>query len=152
MAIALPIEIHRRRDPAADKRRRTSELAAAGGAGAALGLLVGGMRRRRRSHARPDRQYDEVTLARKVETEIFRPAGAPKGTVDVNVHEDVVELRGVVARAELIRELEDAAAAVEGVGRVENLLHTPGEAARHAPPSTPEEVRGRAAARRSNGA
>jgi hypothetical protein len=91
-----------------------------------------------------ERDYDEVTLARKVESEIFRPVGAPKGTVNVNVHEHVVELRGTVERPELIAALGDAAAAVDGVERVENLLHTPGTPARHAPPSDPAEVRARA--------
>jgi len=96
-------------------------------------------------HHGPPRDYDEVTLARKVETEIFRPADAPKATVNVNVHEHVVELRGVVERPEQIAALGEAAAAVEGVERVENLLHTPGMPIPHAPPSAPEEVRERAA-------
>lgn len=92
----------------------------------------------------PPRDYDEVTLTRKVETEIFRPADAPKGSVNVNVHEQVVELRGVVDRPEQIAALGEAAAAVEGVERVENLLHTPGAPIPHAPPSDPAEVRARA--------
>jgi hypothetical protein len=37
-----------------------------------------------------------VTLARGVESEIFRPADAPKGKVSVNVAHGVVELRGEV--------------------------------------------------------
>src|SRR6201989_703784 len=37
---------------------------------------------------------DDVTLARKVETEIFRPHDAPKGTVSVDVQAGVVYLRG----------------------------------------------------------
>lgn len=95
-------------------------------------------------HHGPPRDYDEVTLARKVETEIFRPADAPKGTVNINVHEHVVELRGVVERPEQIAALGEAAAAVEGVERVENLLHLPGAPVPHAPPSDPGEVRERA--------
>ena len=39
---------------------------------------------------------DDVTLTRKVETEIFRPKGAPKGKVDVNAVDGVVWLRGEV--------------------------------------------------------
>lgn len=153
MALALPIEIeiHRRRSRRPEAMRRGGELLAAGAAGATFAVVAerARVRRRRRrgKHHHPPRVYDEVTLARKVESEIFRPAGAPKGTVDVNVHDQVVELRGVVARAELITELEQAAAEVEGVARVENLLHMPGEPAKHAPPSTPGEVRARADAR-----
>jgi hypothetical protein len=90
-------------------------------------------------------EYDDVTLAHKVETEIFRPADAPKGSVSVNAHDGVVELRGQLERQEEIERLVQAAAAVEGVARVENLLHTPGQPARHAPVSEPDEVRRRAA-------
>ncbi len=44
----------------------------------------------------PKEGMDDVTLTRKVETEIFRPQGAPKGKVDVNAVEGVVWLRGEV--------------------------------------------------------
>ena len=70
--------------------------------------------------------YDDVTLARKVETEIFRDAGAPKGDVLVNAEHGVVFLRGQVESPEQIQELEKAAKAVDGVKEVETLLHTPG--------------------------
>lgn len=89
--------------------------------------------------------YDDATLAHKVESEIFRPADAPKGAVSVNAHDGVVELRGQLERPEQIERLVAAAAAVEGVARVESLLHLPGEPPRHAPPSDPDEVRRRAA-------
>ena len=69
---------------------------------------------------------DDVTLARKVETEIFRDPDAPKGNVDVNVQDGVVQLRGEVERPELIDELVEKARQVGGVRGVENLLHTPG--------------------------
>src|SRR6478752_1184062 len=41
---------------------------------------------------------DDVTLARKVETEIFRPHDAPKGSVSVDVQAGVVYLRGGAPR------------------------------------------------------
>ena len=69
---------------------------------------------------------DDVTLARKVETEIFREADAPKGEVNVNAVDGVVELRGEVKRPEIVKELEDKARKVQGVRDVRNLLHTPG--------------------------
>lgn len=90
------------------------------------------------------REYDDVTLARKVESEILRPAGAPKG-ISVNVAYGVVELRGQVEDPDDIEALGAAAAAVEGVKDVHNLLHTAGSPPKHSPPSTPEEVRARAA-------
>jgi len=71
-------------------------------------------------------QPDDVTLAHKVETEIFRDADVPKGQINVNAEDGVVYLRGEVERPELIRDLEQAARNVQGVRQVENLLHLPG--------------------------
>ena len=68
---------------------------------------------------------DDVTLARKVETEIFRPHDAPKGTVSVDVQAGVAYLRGE-APPEWIERLAGGARAVEGIQGVKNLLHTPG--------------------------
>ena len=62
-------------------------------------------------------QQDDVTLARKVETEIFR---------DVNAEGGTVFLRGEVDNPDLIQDLEKAARKVQGVREVENLLHAAG--------------------------
>jgi len=93
---------------------------------------------------REGREYDDVTLARKVESEIFRPADAPKGSVSVNVQNGIVELRGEVKRPEDVEALGEAAAKVEGVKDVHNLLHTPGTPPKHSPPSDPADVKERA--------
>jgi osmotically-inducible protein OsmY len=77
------------------------------------------------SPLRGQREYDDVTLARKVESELFRPADAPKGSVSVNVAHGVVELRGQVDDPEQIEALAEGARRVEGVQEVRNLLHTP---------------------------
>lgn len=69
---------------------------------------------------------NDATLARKVETEIFRDADVPKGQIDVNAEGGVVILRGEVERPELIKDLEEKTRSVKGVKDVENLLHTPG--------------------------
>ena len=74
----------------------------------------------------PKPQPDDVTLARKVETEIFREADAPKGTVDVNAEDGVVFLRGEVGSEDMIRDLEARTRDVQGVRDVRNLLHVPG--------------------------
>jgi hypothetical protein len=89
------------------------------------------------------RDYDDVTLARRVESAIFRPAElhALKGSVSVNVSDDVVELRGQVPSPEMIEAFGRAAEAVRGL---HNLLHTPDQPPGHSPPSTPAEVRERA--------
>jgi len=80
------------------------------------------------THLREERkpQPDDVTLARKVETQIFRAEDAPKGDVNVNAVDGVVYLRGEVDRPELVRELEEQTRKVQGVLDVQNFLHTPG--------------------------
>ena len=51
-------------------------------------------------------QPDDVTLARKVETEIFRDSDIPKGQINVNAENGKVVLRGEVEQPELIKDLE----------------------------------------------
>jgi osmotically-inducible protein OsmY len=74
----------------------------------------------------PKPQPDDVTLARKVETEIFRDADVPKGQINVNAENGKIVLRGEVGKPEMIRDLEKRAKSVQGVSEVENLLHLPG--------------------------
>jgi osmotically-inducible protein OsmY len=74
----------------------------------------------------PKGQPDDVTLARKVETEIFRDAEVPKGQINVNAENGKIVLRGEVGEQEMIRDLEKRARKVQGVSEVENLLHLPG--------------------------
>src|SRR5918997_2983885 len=74
----------------------------------------------------PKPQPDDVTLARKVETEIFRDADVPKGQINVNAENGKIYLRGEVEQPELIKDLEQRARKVQGVQDVENLLHLPG--------------------------
>ena len=76
---------------------------------------------------------DDQTLARRVETEIFRDADAPKGGVSVDVQAGVAYLRGE-APPEWVARFGDRAAAVEGISRVENLLHPSGTPAPAAAP------------------
>jgi osmotically-inducible protein OsmY len=75
-------------------------------------------------------QPDDVTLARKVETEIFRDADVPKGQINVNAENGKVVLRGEVEKPAMIKDLEKRTKNVQGVVEVENLLHTPGSTAR----------------------
>ena len=79
-------------------------------------------------------QPDDVTLARKVESEIFRDADVPKGQINVNVEDGVVYLRGELEQPDLIDDLGAQARKVQGVRAVENLLHAPGQEA----PAKPE--------------
>jgi hypothetical protein len=73
-----------------------------------------------------EKDFDDTTLARKVETEIFRDPEVPKGQINVNAANGVVSLRGEVQRPELIDELVERTRKVQGVRDVENLLHLPG--------------------------
>jgi osmotically-inducible protein OsmY len=70
---------------------------------------------------------DDNTLKSKVESEIFRDADAPKGSVDVSVVNGIVELRGQVDEAAQGEALALKARMVSGVKDVRNLLHLPGE-------------------------
>jgi osmotically-inducible protein OsmY len=92
--------------------------------------VAGKARGRAHSVTRRTGDIDDVTLTRKVESEIFRPADAPKSKVSVNVAHGVVELRGEVL-PEQSRTLALAASRVDGVKDVRNLLHPPGTPARH---------------------
>jgi osmotically-inducible protein OsmY len=91
----------------------------------AYGLKQKAVHRREESKPQPD----DVTLARKVETEIFRDADVPKGKINVNAENGKVVLRGEVADPSMIEDLEKAARKVKGVREVENLLHPAGSPA-----------------------
>lgn len=69
-------------------------------------------------------QPDDVTLARKVETEIFRDKDVPKGHINVNAEAGVVFLRGRVNSEDQIAELEREVREIPGVRGVENRLET----------------------------
>jgi hypothetical protein len=71
------------------------------------------------------KDLDDVTIAHKVESALFRDRKIAKGKVDVNVAEGVVWLRGEVRTPELHNEAEARARAVPEVRGVENLLHLP---------------------------
>jgi osmotically-inducible protein OsmY len=79
-------------------------------------------------------ELDDVGLAHKVETEIFRDTDAPKGDVSVDVQAGVVNLRGTVADEKWIARLGDEAKKVDGIKGVNNLLHEPGKPAPAAEP------------------
>jgi osmotically-inducible protein OsmY len=107
--------IARRRSRAAVRRARCLEGFAEGVAHRAADATPGGNGHRE--------ALDDVSLARKVESVAFREAGVSKAHVSVHADNGVVYLRG---RLESEREIEDlvrSAAVVEGVARVENMLH-----------------------------
>src|ERR671931_2576477 len=116
----------RRRKVAADRAGRFARRTAWRARGAAI--QAEGMKQKathRKEQEKP--QPDDVTLARKVESEIFRGADVPKGKINVNVEDGIVYLRGELEKPDLIEDLGAQARKVQGVRGVENLLHVPGE-------------------------
>jgi len=78
-----------------------------------------------RADAKP--QPDDITLARTVESIIFRDGAVPKGQIDVNAVDGVVTLRGEVPAQSMLDHLVARTREVHGVVRVESLLHLPGQ-------------------------
>ena len=128
--------VKRKARPGPSTRERVAKIGAAVGITAAVAFLLSKIDRRKAagkakgaaqgaaSTATGGKDYDDVTLARKVESELFRPADVPKGSISVNVNDGVVELRGELTDQKQIEELGDNAKKIDGVKDVRNLLHT----------------------------
>jgi osmotically-inducible protein OsmY len=116
----------RDRVPALFRRaRRKGERAGRAATAEASGLAAKAQHLREEEKPQPD----DVTLAHKVESELFRDEEVPKGQININAENGKVVLRGEVERPELISELGERARRIQGVQEVENLLHVPGTAA-----------------------
>jgi hypothetical protein len=123
-----PASSSARAKPAARTRAKAQPKRAAArtGANAQPKRAAAGTRAKARPNRTPRRRpLDDVTVARKVESTIFRAIDVDWGKINVNVAERVVWLRGEVRTPDLIKELEDRAGRVTEVQRVENLLHLP---------------------------
>jgi hypothetical protein len=70
-------------------------------------------------------ELDDVSLVRKVESELFRDRTIPKGQISLNADGGIVVLRGQLEDQELIRRIDRDVRRVAGVRDVENLLHLP---------------------------
>ena len=133
-AIAYLIDPQNGRRRRALLRDRSAALVRQGGrktagAGRAVAAEAYGVSQKVQHLREEPKEYDDATLAQKVQSEIFRDADAPKGQVDVNAEDGIVVLRGEVERPELIEELVERARKVQGVRDVQNLLHLPGNPA-----------------------
>lgn len=127
------------------RARIAAAAAAAGAAGGAAAFLRDPERRgalvgHALSPLKRIQSPNDETIAERVRSEVFRPQDAPKGSVNVNVEQGVVYLRGEAADQEQIQRLRNTAAAVPGVKRVESLLHTPGEPAKSGSNGSPSRV------------
>ena len=87
------------------------------------------------------RDLNDVAIARKVETEIFRPPSVAKGKINVNVVDGVVFLRGEAKNPSQIKSIEANARKVPEVRDVQNLLHLPKTPARMAKRQRPAPTR-----------
>jgi osmotically-inducible protein OsmY len=83
------------------------------------------MRLTHRTPETPADEYDDVTLTRKVESELFASDDFPKGSININVVDGVVELRGQVRTPDDIKAIEERVRKIHGVEDVHNLLHLP---------------------------
>ena len=69
---------------------------------------------------------DDNTLRDRVETELFRRAWVPKGNINIDVVDGIVELRGQLKHQTDIDTLIKDARAVQHVKDVRSFLHLPG--------------------------
>jgi osmotically-inducible protein OsmY len=80
----------------------------------------------RHASAMQEAPPNDAVLASKVMTELFRDPRIPKGSINVNAENGIVQLRGQVEHPEQILEIESRVRRIPGVADVEVLLHLPG--------------------------
>jgi len=90
--------------------------------------------RQSRQSSRKPKDLDDATIARKVESAVYKVPGVTKGKIDVNVVDGKAELRGTAKNPTIINGIVAAAEAVPEVKGVESLLHEPKTPARKAKP------------------
>jgi hypothetical protein len=102
------------------------------------GRVANAVRGRVLSLSQKPKDLDDVTIARKVESEVFRTRSVRKGDIDINVVDGVVFLRGTAKNPSQVKSIEAKARAVPEARDVQNLLHLPKTPARPSKPrSTP---------------
>ena len=137
--------LRRRRHTVRDKalsRVRRGERLAIGRARRGESHALGVARRTVIGRFRRHEPVDDVDLAHKVASELYRRTGVPKGQININAEDGLVFLRGVVERAEDIQRMEAATREIDGVRGVENLVHTPGTPAPASRPKLEREGSG----------
>jgi hypothetical protein len=77
-------------------------------------------------HEHAPLELDDVSLVRKVESELFRDRTIPKGPISINADRGIVVLRGQLEDPQQIQRIERDVRRVAGVRDVDNLLHPPG--------------------------
>ena len=79
-----------------------------------------------RATHRPDAPADDLTLLDRVESVLFEDPSIPKGSLNLEVVNGVLFLRGELASRAEIERVAIAAAEIPGVNAITNLLHVPG--------------------------
>jgi osmotically-inducible protein OsmY len=77
-------------------------------------------------HRRDNPSPDDATLRDRVESEVFRDQRIPKGQINVNVAEGIVELRGELTGQGDIDYVVECVRLVPDVKEIHNYLHLPG--------------------------
>jgi hypothetical protein len=108
------------RDRVAGATRGVARVA--GRQGRWLGSTAAGMAERARSTTAPREPLDEVGLAHKVESILFRDPDVDKGAINVNAESDLIFLRGTAASHEAIADIVRRVQGISGVREVVNLL------------------------------
>jgi hypothetical protein len=138
---------HVTRDRALSRMRR-GERRAAVRARRVEAHAVGIARQRLSARRRHREPLDDVSLAHKVQSELYQRERLPKGQIVVNAENGIVFLRGVMERREDIDRMEAATRRIAGVRGVENLVHAPGTPS---PPSRPKLERRQPSRPRADG-
>jgi osmotically-inducible protein OsmY len=126
-----PVSGRRRRSIARDRVAGTVRRTWRNAARSVRGVRATGygMSQRVQHLREQDKDLDDVTLAHKIETELFRDPDVPKGQINVNVHGGLVQLRGEVPSLDMLSDLVARTRRIQGVQEIENLLHLPGKPA-----------------------
>jgi osmotically-inducible protein OsmY len=85
-----------------------------------------GLVQERVPHRRDNPNPDDATLRDRVESEVFRDQRIPKGQININVADGVVELRGELSGQEDIDYVVASVRRVPDVKEIHNYLHLPG--------------------------
>jgi len=115
----------RRRKMTADRSAATLRrmLRDAGHTRRRMGASIGG-RMQALIHIRAAEQLlDDTTLARKVESILYRDPTIHKGNLNINCEHGTVMVRGVVETTDQIRDIEARVRMIDGVQDVHSLLH-----------------------------
>jgi osmotically-inducible protein OsmY len=112
-------------------RQRTAGIARSTGrwvarASRGAGARAQGLTRRLAHRAHELKDWDDITLAHKVESEVLGGPAIPKEKISVDAHDGIIVLRGEIDDDDLIRLIEQEVRSTPGVRDVENLMHTTG--------------------------